>query len=104
MEHYLTYDRTFNQKHNINIVGGFSYQSFVTNYKQSVGYGLNTPVVNPGDVFVKDFNNFKNYIDLFPSYDKNELQSYFGRVNYSYDDICHLEMLLLFSVILLFCP
>lgn len=86
MEHYLTYDRTFNQKHNINIVGGFSYQNFVTNYTQRVGYGLNTPVVNPGDVFVKDFNNFKNYVDLYPGYDKNELQSYFGRVNYSYDD------------------
>lgn len=86
IEHYLTYDKTFNQKHNLNLLGGYSFQSVVTNYTQKVGYGLNTPVVNPNDVFVKDFNNFKNFVDLYPGYDKNELQSFFGRVNYSYDD------------------
>jgi iron complex outermembrane receptor protein len=85
IEHYLTWDKDIN-KSSFNIVGGFSYQSFVTEYSQTVGWGLNTPVVNPGDVFVKDFGNFKNYADLFPGYDKNELQSFFGRVNYSYDD------------------
>jgi iron complex outermembrane receptor protein len=85
IEHYLTWDKTIN-KHSLKFIGGFSYQSFVTEYSQRVGYGLNTPVVAPTDVFVKDFNNFKNYIDLFPGYDKNELQSYFGRAFYSYDD------------------
>lgn len=85
IEHYLTWDKQIN-KHSLNIVGGFSYQSFVTNYSQRVGWGLNTPVVNPNDVFNKDFNNFKNYADLYPGYDKNELQSYYGRVNYSFDD------------------
>lgn len=85
VEHYLTYDKDFG-KHNINVVGGYSYQNFVTEYAQRVGYGLTTPVVNPTDIFVKDFNNFKNYVDLFPGYDKNELQSYFGRVNYSFND------------------
>jgi iron complex outermembrane receptor protein len=83
IENYLTYDKDFGM-HNINVVGGFSYQNFVTNYSQKVGYGLNTPVVNPGDVFVKDFNNFKNYVVLYPGYDKYELQSYFGRANYSF--------------------
>jgi TonB-dependent starch-binding outer membrane protein SusC len=85
MEHYITYEKDFN-KHNVSILGGFSYQDFETFYTQSVGWGLNTPVVGPNDVFVKDYNNFKNYTDLFPSFDRNELQSYFGRVNYSYDD------------------
>jgi TonB-dependent starch-binding outer membrane protein SusC len=85
VEHYLTYDKDFG-KSNFNIVGGFSYQNFITEYSQRVGWGLNTPVVAATDVFVKDFNNFKNYADLYPGYDKNELQSYFGRVNYSFDD------------------
>ncbi|TWI83126.1 iron complex outermembrane receptor protein [Lacibacter cauensis] len=85
VEHYLTYDKDFG-KSNFNIVGGFSYQNFITEYSQRVGWGLNTPVVGPKDVFVKDFNNFKNYADLYPGYDKNELQSFFGRVNYSFDD------------------
>ncbi len=85
VENYLTYDKDFG-KHNINVLGGFSYQNFITNYSQKVGYGLSTPVVNPGDVFVKDFDKFKNYVDLYPGYDKNELQSFFGRVNYSFND------------------
>lgn len=85
VEHYLTYDKDLG-KSNFNIVGGFSYQNFITEYSQRVGWGLNKPVVAPTDVFVKDFNNFKNYVDLYPGYDKNELQSYFGRVNYSFDD------------------
>lgn len=85
LEQYVTWDRDFN-KHSFNIVGGYSYQSFQNEYTQKVGWGLNTPVVNPGDVFVKNFDNFKNYRDLFPGFDRNELQSFFGRVNYSYDD------------------
>ncbi len=85
VEHTLTYDKDFG-KNNLNVVGGFSYQNFITEYSQRVGWGLSTAVVNPTDVFVKDFNNFTNYADLFPGYDKNELQSYFGRVNYSYDN------------------
>ena len=85
VEHYLTYDKDFGN-HNFNIVGGYSYQNFVSEYSQKVGYGLATPVVNPTDVFVKDFDKFKNYVDFFPGYDKNELQSFFGRVNYSFND------------------
>lgn len=85
LEQYLTWDKDIN-KHSFNVVAGYSYQSFQNEYSQRVGWGLNTPVVNPTDVFVKEFGNFKNYRDLFPGFDKNELQSVFGRVNYNYDD------------------
>jgi iron complex outermembrane receptor protein len=45
---------------------------------------LNTPVVNAGDVFIKDINNFKTVKPGYlPFYSKVELQSYFGRVNYT---------------------
>ncbi|KAF0240302.1 MAG: TonB-dependent receptor [Chitinophagaceae bacterium] len=86
VEHYLTFDKTFNDKHAVNAVAGYSYQSFETKYNGSFGWGLNTPVVLPTDNFIKNYNNFKNYANFVPGYDKNELQSFFGRVNYTYDD------------------
>lgn len=86
IEHYFTYDKTFNNVHAINAVAGYSYQSFQTSYTGSFGWGLNTPVVTPKDVFVKDYSKFKNYANFVPGFDKNELQSVFARVNYTYKD------------------
>lgn len=84
-EHYLTYDNTFNEKHGLNAILGYSYQDFATEYSGKVGWGLNTAVTKPTDVFIKDFNNFKSYADFVPGYDNNKLQSVFTRVNYTYD-------------------
>lgn len=86
IEHYFTYDKTFNNVHAINAVAGYSYQSFQTSYTGSFGWGLNTPVVAPTDVFVKDYSKFKNYANFVPGFDRNELQSVFARVNYTYKD------------------
>ena len=86
IEHYFTFDKTFNNVHAINAVAGYSYQSFQTSYTGRFGWGLNTPVVAPRDVFVKDFTKFKNYANFVPGFDRNELQSVFGRVNYTYKD------------------
>ena len=83
VEHTLTYNKTFGI-HDINAVAGYSYQSTTGNGTADVAWGLNTPVVAPTDVFVKDINNFKNKkIAYLPWYFKYELQSYFGRVNYT---------------------
>lgn len=86
IEHYFTYDKTFNNVHAINAVAGYSYQSFQNSYNGSFGWGLNTPVVAPTDVFVKDYSKFKNYANFVPGFDRNELQSVFARVNYTYND------------------
>lgn len=86
IEHYFTFDKTFNNVHAINAVAGYSYQSFQNSYNASFGWGLNTPVVAPGDVFVKNYSNFKNYANFLPGFDKNELQSVFARINYTYND------------------
>lgn len=86
VEHYLTYDKTFNDKHAINAIAGYSYQSFQNRYNGSFGWGVKTPVVGPKDVFVKDFNAFNNYAKFVPNFDRNELQSVFGRLNYTYND------------------
>lgn len=84
-EAYLNYDKTFGN-HNVSAQGGYSYQRFETNYKGRVGWGTFVPVINPTDVFVENFNNFRNYTDFVPGFDYNALQSFFGRVNYNYDD------------------
>ena len=86
VEHTLTYDKTFSNGHVLNAVAGFSYQKTTTDYTGRVGWGLATPVVAATDVFVKDFNNFKNYYDFVPGNSEYELQSYFGRVNYTIAD------------------
>lgn len=86
VEHTLTYDKTFKNGHILNAVGGFSYQKTTTDYTGKVGWGLATPVSKPTDVFVKDFNNFKNYYDFVPGNSEYELQSYFARVNYTIAD------------------
>ena len=86
IENYLTYDKLFNNVHALNVVLGYSYQSFEIQYKGSVGWGLNTPVSKPGDVFTKSYSAFKNYTSYVPGYDNNELQSVFGRLNYTYND------------------
>lgn len=83
VEHTLTYDKSFNNNQVINAVVGYSYQSTETNYKGKLGWGLATPIVNATDVFAQNFNGFKNYYNLVPDYTKYELQSYFGRVNYT---------------------
>lgn len=83
LEHYLTYDLSLN-KHNFSLLGGFSYQKFkstgtyfgVRNIAAR-GAGI-SPEINPGysgDAFVPAAGYAQ----------ENELQSYFGRVNYNFD-------------------
>ena len=86
LEQYLTYDKTFNDVHNLNVVGGYSYQDFTSEYDGSFGWGLATAVTKPTDVFVKEYGNFKNYANFVPGYGNSKLQSFFGRANYSFKD------------------
>ena len=84
VEHTLTYDKSMTNGHTINAVAGYSYQRTEVEDQGRVAWGLNKPVVQPGDVFVKDISNFKNVKTAYiPFFGKSELQSYFGRVNYS---------------------
>ncbi|MFI2742450.1 SusC/RagA family TonB-linked outer membrane protein [Zhouia sp. PK063] len=83
LEHYLTYNFNIN-KSNFEILGGFSYQKFdfsgttfsLTNINE-MGTGV-APEDNPG----------YSGTPLTPSgfAQENELQSYFGRVNYNFDN------------------
>lgn len=86
IEHTLTYDKEFANNQTLNAVIGYSYQSTESNYKGKVGWGLSTPVVGPNDNYALDFDQYKNYYDYVPSYNKYDLQSFFGRVNYNIAD------------------
>ncbi len=85
VEHTLAYATSFGNSV-LDAVAGYSWQKTEYDYKGAVGWGLNTPVVAPTDVFGKDYGQFKNYFDFVPGNDQSELQSYFGRVNYTIAD------------------
>lgn len=82
LEHYLTYDNHFG-KHTFDVLGGFSYQKFQfsgTNFQTKniakQGQGVD-PEYNPG------YAGLPNMPSGYAQ--KNELQSFYGRVNYNYD-------------------
>lgn len=83
LEHYLTYNLAI-QKHQVEVLGGFSYQKFNVSGTAfgmeniaALGAGV-PPMYNPG----------YSGIPSSPSgyAQENELQSFFGRVNYNYDN------------------
>ncbi|RZJ54652.1 MAG: TonB-dependent receptor [Flavobacterium sp.] len=83
VEHYLTYNLTLD-KHKIEALGGFSYQKFErsgTSFNidgiSAQGVGVK-PSINPG--FAGTQSGTTGYAQ------ENELQSYFGRLNYSFDN------------------
>jgi len=83
VEHYLTYNLSV-QKHQVEVLGGFSYQKFkfagtAFGMQNLAAQGIGVPpMYNPG----------YSGIPTSPSgyAQENELQSYFGRVNYNYDN------------------
>jgi iron complex outermembrane receptor protein len=83
LEHYLTYNLAI-QKHQVEVLGGFSYQKF--NFS-GTAFGMQNiaaqgagvpPMYNPG--YSGTPSSPSGYAQ------ENELQSYFGRVNYNYDN------------------
>lgn len=84
-ESYLTYNRTFGV-HNFSAMGGYSYQETFGRYRAwSIGLFAPTgvePRYNPG------LGQELTMVDNKPSgwAQINELQSFFGRANYSYKD------------------
>ena len=85
VEHTLAYATSFKNSV-LDAVAGYSYQKAEYDFKGAVGWGLNTPVVAPTDVFGKSYNQFKKYYNFVPGNDEWELQSYFARVNYTIAD------------------
>jgi len=82
VEHYLTYNKSFN-KHNLELLGGFSYQKFSFS---GTTYGLQG-IAAQGVGVAPEYNPGYSGTTTTPSgyAQENELQSGFGRINYNYD-------------------
>lgn len=79
-ETYLTYSKTFNQKHDLNVVGGYSWQEF-DNYTQSiVGSGFGTDNLGADNIGGATSQVATN------NHEVNRLISFYGRINYSFNN------------------
>jgi TonB-dependent starch-binding outer membrane protein SusC len=86
-ENFLTFNKLFNKKHDINAILGTSVQRSTIESDGTVYWDLVTPVVNPNDVFVKDISSFKkNWFLKIPNYERSDLNSVFTRLNYTFND------------------
>ena len=84
IEHYLTYNTTFGS-HKIDALAGFSYQKFErngTNFTMMRLNGSQSTGIDPANnpAFFGSQANVNGYAQV------NKLQSYFGRVNYTFAD------------------
>ena len=77
-ENYLSYNKSFNQDHELNVLAGFSQQSQTTTSKRILTRGFNTNVLEENGLGVGDDPQR-------PGSGKQQwqLNSWFGRVNYS---------------------
>ncbi len=87
VEHTLTYNKTFNEDHNINAIAGYSFQRDELRRTAEHAWGLLAPPTKPNDVFIKDIDAFtKRKMFAIPYFERVDLQSFFGRVNYGYKE------------------
>lgn len=80
LETYLTYNNTFNQKHALNVIGGYSWQEFDT-YNQSI---LATGFVND-NLRADNIGGGTSQVAQ-NNHEINRLISFYGRANYTYND------------------
>lgn len=80
-ENYLTFNKTYNEKHNLTVMGGYSYQNQTNESWGGAGQGFVT------DAF-EFWNLGASSVWLRPSSSLQEwtLASFYGRVNYAFDD------------------
>jgi iron complex outermembrane receptor protein len=83
LDHYLTYNLAV-KKHQFEVLGGFSYQKFSFS---GTAFGVQN-IARQGEGVPPEYNPGYSGISTAPSgyAQENELQSFFGRVNYNYDN------------------
>jgi len=83
LDQYLTYNRSID-KHTFEVLGGFSYQQFKF---AGTAFGM-INIAKQGQGVDPEYNPGYSGTPTIPSgyAQENELQSYFGRVNYNYDN------------------
>lgn len=80
-EHTLTYDKKWADNSAFTVLGGYSYQVFKNFSHNDVRAITSTP-----NVLVKNIDDFTNRLPIYGDSTKSELQSFYGRANYSYKD------------------
>jgi len=80
IETYLTYNKTFGEKHVLNVVGGYSWQEFDNYIQSTVATGFVTDNLGA--------DNIGGGVNAVSSNNEeiNRLISFYGRANYSYDN------------------
>ncbi|MCR8560255.1 SusC/RagA family TonB-linked outer membrane protein [Mucilaginibacter sp. BJC16-A38] len=80
-EQTLNYEKKWTDKSALTILAGYSYQVFKNFSFNDVRFNTSTK-----NVLKKDLNDFTKRYPIFGDSTKSELQSYYGRVNYSFED------------------
>ncbi|GAA4453180.1 TonB-dependent receptor [Nibrella saemangeumensis] len=79
-ENTISYNKTFNLKHSVAAVAGFTYQDFVSTSLSGSGIGFLSNTSQTYDLAAANTPGIPN-----SSFSKSTLLSYLGRINYSYD-------------------
>lgn len=82
-ENFLTYTKTFD-RHNFTLMGGYSYQRFSYEFDGMYVNNFFSSIVDYADNLTQATN--KQASDVWSGGGASELQSYFGRFNYSFGD------------------
>ena len=80
MEWTATYMKDFNEKHSLTVMGGVTYQKFLLDRFTGRGSNFSTQTTKTFSMQSADPTQYT--MDSFRG--QNQLESYFGRVNYSY--------------------
>ena len=80
-EYFLNYNKQIGEDHNINIVAGYSAQTFNTS-----GYSVEGQGFENEDYDLRDLGNATTITEADDTKEYTALQSWFGRANYSYKD------------------
>ncbi|MEX2594181.1 MAG: TonB-dependent receptor [Anditalea sp.] len=80
-ENTVSYNKTFNEKHEISAVAGFTYQNFLTTFLAGSGVGFLTDASESHDLSAAENPGIPG-----SGYSKSVLLSYLGRINYSFSD------------------
>jgi len=80
-ENTITYEDTFNEKHNLNILAGFTYQDFTTKYLAGGGSGFLSDLYETDNIGAAETPGVPT-----SGYSNSVLLSYLGRVNYGFSN------------------
>lgn len=80
-ENTVDYNKTFAEKHKLNVLAGFTYQDFTTTFLSGSGVGFLSDAFETYDLGASETPGIPS-----SGYAKSVLLSYLGRINYGFDD------------------